>query len=94
MDAKDLRYIVFMIDPNDHQYPEGKKVDCHMGEVFCNLNDAREYAQDAIKEKFCTRFIIGLFLLDPNAERMGISDVESFGFRHDKKNVNQLQLFS
>lgn len=95
MKPENIRYIVMQLNPDTHQYMStGERIDTHDGNIFSNLNDAREYAQEAIQSKDCTRFAIGMFVMDFQAERMSISMVETFGFRKDKKNVNQLALFS
>jgi hypothetical protein len=94
MERNNLRYIVFMLDPQTSQYLSGRLVDgVNYGKIFCNREDARKYAMDAIKDKECTRFVIGFFEMDLQAETMGISLIETFGFRHDKSNVEQLELF-
>lgn len=93
MDPQDLRYIVFMLNPNTQQYFGNKRINTHDGKIFCSLSDAKEYAVDAIEDNHCTRFAVGVFVLDKQSETMGISSVETFGFRNDKKNINQLDLF-
>lgn len=95
MKLENIRYIVMQLNPDTHQYMStGERIDTHDGNIFCCLNDAQEYALDAIKSKDCTRFAIGMFVMDIQAERMSISVLETFGFRNDKKNINQLGLFS
>jgi hypothetical protein len=95
MESQNLRYIVFLLNPDVAQFlSDGRRIDTHDGNIYCNLQDAKEYAQECIKDKDCTRFAIGVFVLDKEAERMEISHIETFGFRNDKKNVNQLELFS
>lgn len=84
-DIRNLRYILFMID-SDHKQ--------HEGEIFTSLQEAKEYAADAIKWNLCTKYIIGLFVLDIKEQRMGISHIETFGFKGDKKDLNQLELFT
>jgi hypothetical protein len=93
MDSKDLRYIVFLLNTESQQYFGKQRIDTHDGIIFCSLMNAKEYAVDAINCKECTRFIIGLFVLDPLNETMGISSIETFGFRNDRKNPSQLDLF-
>lgn len=94
MEASKLRYIVMMLNPDTQQYmSNGVKIDTHDGNIYCDLTDAREYAVDAVKNKLCTRFAIGTFVIDLNSEIMSISLVETFGFRNDKTNVSQLSLF-
>lgn len=93
-DSKNIRYIVMMLNPDTYQYTsDGKRIDTHEGEIFSSLKEAREYANDAIDDKLCTRFAIGMFVFDKQSERMSISCVETFGFKNDKKYVNQLELF-
>lgn len=94
MEAKNLRYIVMLLNTDTPQYlSDGRKVDTHDGAIFCELESAREYAQDAIKKNLCTRFAIGVFVLDPHSEKIYVSEIETYGFRNDKKNVTQLALF-
>jgi hypothetical protein len=85
MKAENLRYIVFLID---------SKVKEHDGKVYCSIDDAREYAQDVIDEKYANKAVIGMFYMDQNAEIMSITMVDTIGFKGDKKNVNQLTLFN
>lgn len=93
--VENIRYIVMQLNPDTAQYMStGERIDTHDGDIFSNLYDAREYATEAIKTRDCTRFAIGMFVMDFQAERMSISVVETFGFRNDKKNINQLSLFS
>lgn len=83
-----------MLNPDVAQYmSDGQRIDTHDGEIFCDLDDAREYAREAVDTKICTRFVIGCFALESQAERMYISSIETFGFRHDKTNSSQLELF-
>tara|TARA_R110002050_G_scaffold174876_5_gene307825 strand:- start:806 stop:1063 length:258 start_codon:yes stop_codon:yes gene_type:complete len=83
-----------MLNPDTQQYSStGERIDTHDGNIFCNIEDAKEYAQEAIDDKQCTRFAIGTFVMDLQRENMTISLVETFGFRNDKKNVSQLSLF-
>ncbi|NCB70076.1 MAG: hypothetical protein EOM47_14700 [Bacteroidia bacterium] len=93
MTEKDLRYIVFMLNPDVQQYFGNKRIDTHDGEIFSSHKEAKEYAIDAIGQKLCTRFVIGMFVLDAQSNSMTISCVETFGFRNDKKNVTQLSIF-
>lgn len=94
MELKNLRYIVMMLNPDVQQYSStGERLDTHDGNIFCSIEDAREYAQDAIDNNLCTRFAIGTFVMDLQRENMMISLVETFGFRNDRKNVIQLSLF-
>lgn len=78
------RFIVFILD---------SKYKDHSGSVFCTLKDAKEYAKEYISEEFGDKAIIGMFVWDKNAKEMGISYVESIGFKGDKKQTNQLSLF-
>lgn len=85
MDATRLRYILFMLD---------SKIQQHDGKIFCRHSDAKDYAIDCIKENYCSQFIIGTFVMDANSQEMLIESIETFGFKGDVKDVNQLQLFS
>lgn len=82
-----------MLNPEGQQHFGGRRIETHDGKIFCSLPDAKEYASDAIKEKYCTRFAIMVFVMEKEAETMGITMVETYGFRNDKKNINQLDLF-
>lgn len=93
MEAKDLRFIVFMLNPDIPQYLKDRRIDTHDGEIFCSIEDAKDYADKALNDKLCTRIVIGVFVMDAQCERMGISCVETFGFRNDKKNTYQLDIF-
>ena len=94
-DVSALRYIVFYLNTDVAQYlSDGTRIDTHDGDIYRSLTEAKESAMKAIKAKHCTRFIIGVFVWDAQAERMGISMVETFGFRNDKKNPEQLDLFT
>lgn len=81
---KDLRYILFLID---------SKVKQHDGKIFSSHQEALEYANDCIKDDYCDKAVIGMFLIDQNEKEMLITKVETIGFSGDKKNVNQLELF-
>jgi hypothetical protein len=95
MKTENIRYIVIQLNPDALQYMStGERIDTHDGNIFCSLNDAKEDALKSIESKDCTRFAIGMFVIDLQAERMSISILETFGFRNDKKNINQLALFS
>jgi len=83
-EASNLRYILFMLD---------SQIKGHDGKIFCSLHDAREYALEAIKERYCDKIAIGMFYLDTNAREMHISMVETIGFKGDKKPLSQMQLF-
>lgn len=94
MNISNIRYIVFMLNPDVQQYTSsGAKIETHDGEIFCSLKEAQEYANDAIDDNLCTRFAIGMFHLDAQAQQMGITMIETFGFKNDRKNINQLELF-
>lgn len=95
MDTRDLRYIVFMLNPELRQHLDGRRIDVHDGYVFKSLEQARDYAQDCLDDKLCTRFVIGVFIneTDKYIDRMYIDCVETFGFKHDKKKTDQLELF-
>jgi len=95
MDISSLRYIVFLLNTEVQQYlSDGRRIDTHQGEILCSLPDAQKYATSAIENNECTRYVIGLFCLDPPAETMGISMIETYGFKNDKKNSHQLELFT
>lgn len=51
MEVSNLRYIVFLID---------SRIKEHDGKIFANYNDAKEYAQYAIKDSYSNKFIIGM----------------------------------
>lgn len=83
-----------MLNPDTTQYTSaGERIDTHDGVIFCNDQDAREYAMDAIESHLCTRFVLGRFVMDGQKERMDISVVETFGFKNDKRNTAQLSFF-
>jgi len=84
MKSENLRYILFLID---------SKIKEHDGKIFASHKEAKEYAQDAISDKYCDKAVIGIFYLDTNIREMMITKVETIGFLGDKKNVNQLNLF-
>jgi hypothetical protein len=87
--GNDLRYIVFLLDDRMSQYLDGKLVDgMSTGKIYTSLPDARSYATTSVDDDECKRFVIGSFVLDAQAEIMQIHTVETFGFRHDKTNVN------
>lgn len=84
--ADSARYILFLID---------SKIKQHDGIIFCSYKEAREYADDCLKEDwYCDKAVIGMFSLDPNAKEMRITMIETIGFKGDKKKVNQLDLFN
>jgi len=94
MEAKNLRYIVFLIDARMPKYFSNGAINCQDGAIFNNIEDAKEYALDSIDQNSCEKFIIGEFLINTQSQFIGIQNIESFGFKHDKKKPNQLELFS
>lgn len=95
MEIQNLKYIVFLLNSETQQYlSDGRRIDTHSGSVFSNLQTAKEYAREAIKENLCKRFVIGVFVYDNQAEQINIDLIETFGFKNDKKKINQLQLFN
>ena len=95
MKVENIRYIVIQLNPDAQQYMStGERIDTHDGDIFCSLNEAKEYALESIESNYCTRFAIGMFVMELQSERMSISILETFGFRNDKKNINQLAMFS
>ncbi len=79
-----FKYIVFLVDCKHKQ---------HDGKVFSSLRDAREFVRKYQEEKWATQFIIGSFLYDQNSPDMNITLIETFGFKNDKKQIEQLTLF-
>lgn len=79
---EEVRYVLFMLDSSLQ----------HDGMIFKSYKEAKQYAIDCINDKYCNRFIVGMFK-HTNNERECISHVESFGFKGDKKEATQLQLF-
>lgn len=84
LDAANLRYILFLLD---------NKSKDHDGKVFCSLEECRRIAELYLKEGYSTHAVIGMFLMNAQAEEMLITMVETIGFTGDLKRVNQLQLF-
>lgn len=85
MEASNLRYIVMLIDSKSKD---------HDGRIFCSIAEARDYAALIMEGGWYTdKAVIGMFVMDPKCESMSISMVETIGFKGDKKNVNQLELF-
>lgn len=85
MSTQNVRYIVLLIDSKSKD---------HDGKVFCSYKAAKEYATDCLSGNwFADKAAIGMFVLDAQAQEMNITHVETIGFKGDKKNVNQLQLF-
>ncbi len=85
MKIENARYILFLIDT---------KIKQHDGKIFCSYKEAKEYAVECLKEDgYCDKAVIGYFVIDPQASEMIITMIETVGFRNDKKNVNQLEMF-
>lgn len=84
MELANALYILFLID---------SKIKDHDGKIFCSLNEAREYAKDTINEKYADKAVVGMFVWDDGAREMLITMVETIGFKADKTNVTQLELF-
>lgn len=82
--SDNARYILFLID---------SKIKDHDGKIFCSLQDAREYAKDTINEKYADKAVIGMFVWNSKAKEMLISMVETIGFKNDKTNIAQMELF-
>jgi hypothetical protein len=85
MEAKNLRYIVFMID---------SKIKEHDGKIFASLLDSRQYVTDMMEDHYADKAVIGTFYMDMNSREMLITEVETVGFKGDKKNAAQLELFN
>jgi hypothetical protein len=79
------RFIVFILDTD---YKD------HSGQVFCKLSDAKEYARECIRDKEGDKAVVGMFVFHQHAKMSRITYVESIGFKGDKKDVNQLELFN
>ena len=84
-DVRHFRYILFMID---------SKIKQHDGKIFSSLKDARQYVAECMDQSYCDKAVIGCFMNDPNAKEMFISQIETIGFKGDKKQTEQLDLFS
>lgn len=82
---ENLRYIVFCID---------SKYKDHDGKVFVSYDAAKAFVNLLLKEKFITRAVIGTILLNPTAQEMNITMIETIGFQGDKKDINKISLFS
>lgn len=90
-----LRYIVMLLNTDIRQYTsDGQKVDTHDGYIFSSIADAREYCYECIEENYCDKFVIGVTTFDPNTRTNTISLIETHGFKNDRKNIEQLQLFN
>lgn len=85
MESSLLRYIVFTID---------SKIKDHDGKIFCSYEDAKQFASRCINDdNYSDKAVIGMFYMNQNEEEMLITKVETIGFKNDKTNINQLQLF-
>lgn len=89
----EIKYLVLLLNPEFPSYLDNSLVDKHDGEFFSDLLGAKDYAQDAIKHQICTRFVIAEFSFYGHLNRTRLHTVETFGFKNDKKNSNQLELF-
>jgi hypothetical protein len=83
MEANKLRYIVMVLDTKSKE---------HDGKVFASYDEAREFANDYLVDKFCDKIVIGMFYLSDFKEIL-ITNIETFGFTGDNKNFNQSKLF-
>jgi hypothetical protein len=81
--SNNVRYIVFLLDTKHKD---------HNGYVFQSYSDAKKYVSEKLEAEYEEKAVIGMFLED-NSKEMFISHVQSIGFKADKKNVNQLDLF-
>jgi hypothetical protein len=81
---ENIRYIVFLID---------SKSTTHDGLIFTDIKEARDYAIECYKDKFCDKIAIGMFCIDLMAKNIRIAAVETIGFGK-KKNYTQLELFN
>jgi hypothetical protein len=89
-----VRYIVFAIDTRFPQYLGNKHIDhINNGKIFSDVKDAREYARDLVNDNECVKFVLGEFILEPAMEIMYINQIETFGFKNSKSNINQMKLF-
>jgi hypothetical protein len=82
-EVHNLRYIVFLIDCRAKD---------HDGAVFKSIQEAREFAKEYAEDDLYDKAIIGTFVHD-GSERQNITSIETFGFKSDKKKVQQLNLF-
>ena len=83
-----------MLNTEDKQYlSTGQKIDVHNGEFFDSIASAEETCKDWVKDGLCTRFAIGSFMIDNYGKHGKISILETFGFKHDKSRVEQLNIF-
>lgn len=79
-----VRYIVFLIDSH---------IKDHDGKIFCSFNEAKDYAQETITEMYADKAAVGMFVMNSSAKEMLITMVQTIGFKGDKKNASQLDLF-
>jgi len=84
MELANARYILFLID---------SKIKDHDGKIFSSLKDARYYAIDTIEAKYADKAVVGMFVWDEHRKEMQISMIDTIGFKGDKKDVRQLELF-
>ena len=84
MEPNNARYILFLIDT---------KHKGHDGKIFCSYPEARQYAIDTINEKYADKAVIGMFVWEDQVKEMLITMVETIGFKGDKKDALQLDLF-
>lgn len=82
--TQNIRYIVFLID---------SKIKQHDGKIFCSYTEAKQYVQDLVDGCYADKAVIGMFVNDNNAKEIFISHIDSIGFKGDKKNIDQLELF-
>lgn len=94
MNPQNLRYIVFLLNPGYQYMSDGRRADCHDGNIFCSLQDAEGYAREAIRSNEATRFVIGTFVWAKEAQTMSINCIETHGFKGDRKKIHQIELFS
>lgn len=85
MDTSSLRYIVFLID---------SQIKEHDGKIFRSHELAKDYVRAAVADHYADKAVIGMFYLDSSAEEMQLTLVETIGFKGDKRDVMQLELFT
>lgn len=81
---KELHHIVLLLD-SDHKQHDGK--------VFKSYRGAKEWAREYMKPPFYDKVVIGCFA-PFDGEEANIHLIETFGFKKDVTNVEQLQLFT
>lgn len=81
--TENLRFIVFLLD---NKYKD------HDGKVFMSLIEAKEFALETMRDQYADKCIIGSFVELGQKEQM-IHNIKTFGFKGDKKNLQQLELF-